>query len=324
MIFDNIRRNISQVMLFALIILLLFYSGDLFFSSADKIEWNRSIFSGLPDFLHGRPSIIISMLLTLISGLLIYKINFDHLSINSREHLLVWLWIIQVGGFSFFHQLTEVHFAVIFILLSYDLLFYVNSKTVEYKRIFLSAMYLGIATLFYNFSIYLFVPYIVSLYRFKIAGFRDWIISIAGFITPFYFAIFSFFFFTGDWYYPIETTVNNIIPDSLSIKFADMSLPQYLFCAFIAALIIIEILTPRLASKGLNQKTISCISSFSFMLFFSLLISLIFNSENKFMLHIIFIPTTILLRILFFKITKNIIANLLFIALITIAFLALL
>jgi hypothetical protein len=267
--------------------------------------------------LSGRISVIISIVLTLFSGLLIYKINCDHLSFNNREHLVVWLWIIQVGGFSFFHTLSEVHFASIFILMSYDQLFCINRKTVDYDKIFLSAMYLGIATLFYNLSLYLFIPHIISLYRFKFALLRDWIISIAGFLTPFYFAVFICHFAVGNWFYPIETTVNNIIPDVLRLQLTDLSATQYIFCIFIFALTIIEILTSsKSQSKGINQKTISCMRSLLGLMFVSILILLFFAPESKLMLYIIFISTTVYIRIVFFKITKNFISNSLFVALI--------
>ncbi|MDR2382283.1 MAG: hypothetical protein LBD76_00090, partial [Prevotellaceae bacterium] len=222
MIFDNIRRKVSGILLFALLVLLLLYSKELFFGIPEKAEWRNSVFTGCPDILTGKLSALVSMILVLVAGMLIYKLSFDHISILGREHLLVWLWIVLVGGFSFLHPLSEVHFATVFILLSYDILFNVYKRSSDYKAIFLSSMYLGIATFFYSFVIYLFIPYIITLYRFKIAGFRDWIISIAGFVVPFYFAIFVFHFLDGNWLYPIETTLNNITPDNLSIKIVEM------------------------------------------------------------------------------------------------------
>jgi hypothetical protein len=219
-----------------------------------------------------------------------------------------------VGGFSFFHTLSEIHFASIFILMSYDQLFYINRKTDDYDKIFLSAMYLGIATLFYNLSLYLFIPHIISLYRFKFALLRDWLISITGFLTPFYFAVFICHFAIGNWFYPVETTVNNIIPDILSFQLTDMSASQYIFCIFIFGVTIFEILTAsKSMRKGINQKTLSCVRSFLGLMFVSILILLFFTPESKLMLYIIFIPTTMYIRILFFKTTKNLILNSLFI-----------
>jgi hypothetical protein len=315
-------------MLFALLVLLLLYMRDLFFDIPDAVKWvkwRNSAVTGFPDILSGRLSMLISIVMTLIAGMLIYKIGFDHLSITGREHLLVWLWVIQVGGLSFLHPLSEVHFATVFILLSYDALFGIYRKAVDYDGIFISSMYLGIATFFYSFSIYLFIPYMISLYRFKIAGFRDWIISIAGFLVPFYFAIFIYHFWGESWLYPVETTIKNIVPDGLSTGIAEMTVSQYVFCMFVFSLIAVEMLMHiKLMRQGMSQKTISCMRSFSALMLFSTLVFLLFTPESKLMIQIIFVPATIYLRILFVKIKRNIIANILFLLLIAISIVTLL
>jgi hypothetical protein len=178
------------------------------------------------------------------------------------------------------------------------------------KGIFLSAMYLGIATLFYDYLIYLFIPHIISLYRFKIVELRDWIISLAGFLVPFYFAIFVFHFFSGNWLYPVESTISHIVPDNLSVKFMEMNISQYIFCIFIIALLVAEIFIPtKPTAKGVNQKTISCMRSFAMLMCTSILIFLFFAPESILMLQIIAIYATVRLRILFLKINRNIIAN---------------
>jgi hypothetical protein len=297
------------------------YLRDLFFDIPDKTEWENSVFTGLPDIVSGQLAASISLALVLIIGILIYKINSEHLSITGKEHLLVWLWVILVGGFSFLHPLSEVHFATVFILLSYDVLFNVYKRTGDYKVIFMSSMYLGIATFFYSFAIYLFIPYIISLYRFKIAGFRDWIISIAGFFVPFYFAIFIFHFLEGNWLYPIEVTIDNIIPDGrLYAKIAEMKTFQYIFCVLIAILIAAGMLMPaKSRHRWRDQKTISCMRSFSTLMLFSILIFLLFTPESKLIFQIILIPATIYIRIMFLKISKNSVVNLLFILLIAVS-----
>ncbi|MDR1887741.1 MAG: hypothetical protein LBQ70_07505 [Prevotellaceae bacterium] len=325
MILDNIRRKVARIMLIALAVLLCLYFRDLFFGYADRTEWKMSVFDGLPDFVPDELFLPVSIILSLTAGFLIYKINFEHLSITGREHLLVWLWVIQFGGISFLHPLSEVHFATVCILMSYDILFRINTKITDYSAVFLSAMYLGLASLFYGFAVYLFVPYMISLYRFKWAGFRDWIISIAGFLTPFYFAVFAFHFSTGDWSYPITATIDNVVPDVLTLKPVDMSVWQYVFCIFVSILIVAEtVMSVKSANRGINRKTISCLRSFSSLMFFSVLIFLLFAPDSRLMLQIIFIPTTVLLRMLFVKINRNIVANSLFVALTAISVIAIL
>jgi hypothetical protein len=312
-------------MLFALFFLLLLYLKDLFFGFDDNPVWLNSTLARLANVFDGKLSAMISMIVVLVNGILIYKINFDHISISGREHLLVWLWVVQVGGFSFFHPLSETHFAVTFILLSCNSLFKIYRNTEDYKSIYLSSMYLGIATMFYSFAIYLFIPYIISLYRFKIAGLRDWIISISGFLVPFYFAIFVFHFSRGNWLYPIESTLDNIIPERLSMEIVEMQVSQYIFFGLIFGLTFIErLMSIKQTNRGLNQKTISCMRSFSNLLFFSTLLFLLFTPDSKFVLQIIFISTTVYLRILFVRIKRNIVANSLLLLLVTVSIISML
>jgi hypothetical protein len=299
--------------------LLALFSKDLFFDIPGKAEWENSAFTGVSDILSGTLSTLISMILVLVAGMLIYKISCDHSSITGREHLLIWLWIILVGGFSFLHPLMEIHFATIFILLCYNSLFQIYKKTSDYKIIFISSMYLGIATFFCSFSIYLFIPYLIALHRFKIIRFRDWIISIAGFLTPFYFSIFVCHFLAGDWSYSIEKTINNIIPDNFSIGIIPMKTSQYILFIFVFILIAVERLMPLTSRQRINQKTTSFMHSFGSLVLFSIFVFLFFTPERKFMFQIILIPATIYLRMLFIKINKNTIANLLFISLIAIS-----
>jgi hypothetical protein len=324
MIFENIRRKAVRILLIALLVLLSLFSNDLFFDTPDKTIWENSVFTGLPDIVSPELSILISMILLLTAGMLIYNISFEHLSIFGREHLLVWLWVIMVGGFSFLHPLSGIHFAVVFILLSYNIFFKIYKQTNDYRIIFMAPMYLGIATLFYNFAIYLFIPYIISLYRFKIARLRDWIISLSGLLIPYYFAIFVSYFLNGNWRYPVETTIDNIVPNNFSLQIAEMTTIQYILCITIATLTAIGLCMPlRSSRKGMNQKTISCMRLFSTLLFFSILIFLLFTPESKLLLMIILIPATVYIRILFVKITSNIIANSLLLLLITISVIAL-
>jgi hypothetical protein len=284
----------------------------------DEVVWQNSLFAGSHSFFQSELSVVISGLLILFAGLLIRQVNVNHSSVKTREHLLILLWIIQTGCFQMFHSVTEVHFATIFILLSYNHLFNIDVKRNDnnYSIIFFSSVYLGVAAIFYSLSTYLLIPHIIAVYRFKSVSFRDWIILITGFLIPFYFALFVSFFLNGDWFYPVQQTVNNIIPH-FPLEKADLSVPQYVFCLFIVILIVIQQLYVR--SMRLNQKTVSFDLSFFRLLIFSIAIFLLFSPNSQPMLQIIFIPTTVLLGRLFANIKKNMIANLLFITIILIA-----
>lgn len=320
MIFDNIRRRLSGILLLAVVFLCLLW-GNAFFNPPEKIVWHNSLFSGLPESISPQVYVILSLLLTLLCGFLIYKISLDHLSVHKREHLLVWLWVIQIGGFSFLHTLNEVQFAVMFLLMSYNRLFYINRKESDYSGVFLSAMYLGIAAVFYNLTAYLLIPYIFGLYRFKTTGIKDWIVLIAGFLTPFYFAVFISFFINGDWYYPIGNTIQNLIP-SLPANPINLTTPQYIFIFFILLLVCINLFSSLKLTSSVSQKTVACNSAFFRLMIFSIILLFLFAPEANNILMVIFITSTTIIRNLFVQINKNWVANLLFLLVIALSALA--
>ena len=317
MIFDNIRRNLTAIFVSAFFILALFCAVtvlDIQQNGNVVTEWKCSVFSGLPDFVPGNVSVAISVVLLLLTGLLLYKINMEHLSVKNREHLLVFLWIIQTGGFAFLHVPTEVHFAVIFILCSCDSLFRMNKKTVGYSEVFMSAMYLGLASMFYSIATYLFVAYIIALYRFKYVEFRDWVIALVGFLMPFYFSTLVSFFVSGDWYYPIHVTLNNLVPD-FPLAFPDFSTMQIVFGSLILLLTLAKLVAEIKFGEGTSQKTISSSLIFYIFLMFSVVLFIFFASKSKPVIMIMFTFTTPLLRVLFVIIKKNFLANLIFVIL---------
>ncbi|MDR0559668.1 MAG: hypothetical protein LBG92_05825 [Prevotellaceae bacterium] len=278
----------------------------------EKAEWNFSVFKGLPDFISWKVSLAISLFLIMLAAALLYKIDEIHFGIKSKSHQITGLWVIQIAGFPFLHSLTEVHVAIIFILLSYDKLFSINNKSNEAGDVFISTMYLGIATIFYSCTAYLLIPHIIAIYRFRYATVRDWIVSLAGFLTPFYFSIFISYFVLGDCLYPVKVTLANLMPHFLSNSL-DLSAIQYVSCAYITFLIIIKgIVISNKSLGGMNQKTMSCNLIFSTMLLFATSIFILFGAEGKLMLPVIFIYTTSGIKILFGTIRKKFVANLLF------------
>ncbi|MDR2466477.1 MAG: hypothetical protein LBD35_03700 [Prevotellaceae bacterium] len=314
MIFDNIRRNLTAIFVSAFFALALFCSVtllDIRQNGTIDREWACSVFSGLPDFIPANASVAVSIALLLLTGLLLYKINMEHLSVKSREHLLVFLWIIQTGGFTFLHVPTEAHFAAIFILCSCDSLFHISKKTIGYSEVFMSAMYLGLASVFCSIAAYLFVAYIIALYRFKYVTFRDWAIAVVGFLMPFYFSSLVSFFVSGSWSYPIRVTLSNLVPE-FPVVFPDFSAMQIVFVTLVLLLTLAKILAEMKFGEGLSQKTISSNLIFSIFLLFSVVLFVVFASKSKSILMIIFTFATPLLRVLFVIIKKNFLANLIF------------
>jgi hypothetical protein len=300
----------------AVLILLLLYSNQLFFGAPAIADWSNSIFDPPPILTYGWLPLALSMIVTLAEGLIIYKIGSDYFDCTGREHLHVIVWILLVGGLSFLHPMSSMHVATFLIIMAYYITLRTHSKVSDYSGIFRSAMYISVAAFFYDYAAYMIIPHIISLYRFKVADLRDWIVSIAAFITPFYIAAFIFYFIDGNWLFPVETIANSICPRDFAIKISGLTAPQYTLCAIVTALLIIEKIIPTKRNvRGANQQTLQYMNLFSVLMWIAALVFILCAPESKYMLHIIAINATIRIRMLFLKINKKVIANILFLIL---------
>lgn len=280
----------------------------------DKIAWENSVVGELPNLLSTELCWAASILLSLLASILLSITNSRHFPMKAGADMLLWFWTIQIAAFPFLHTLTEAHFATLFVLLSHITLFTLEHKSCRnYEKLFLSAMYLGIATIFYTHIAILLVPHIIATFRLKHAEYRNCLISLFGFLTPFYFASIIFFFTNGNWLYPFETTLNSLI-FQLPTNPVDFTSTQWTFGIFVMTMILIKWFVIPQYTGGMSQKTISFNQIFSSMLILSLLIFFVYAPSGKLMLPVIFIYTTSFLRIMFVMINKRFIAALMIIS----------
>jgi len=309
MIFDNIKR-LSLGSVFLSLLMLVGFCSNTLLNPPEQVVWNNSIFLALP-VIPEIVYVIVAILLVLLTGLLLCKIVDNHMPLKRREPLLLLFWTIITGAYTFLHSLSEIHFAVLFVLLSYNKLFS-TSKDVDRASIFLSSMYLGVALLFYSYAVYIYIPLFFSTVKFQPITIKSIIISVVGFLAPLYFSTFFFFFFKDDWFYPIATTINNIIP-SFPISLIEMSVFQYIATLFLILLIVFSLALSVKQVGGRSLKSRYCNFSFFNLLVFSAAILLVFP-QNKSTLLILLIPATMLITNIFVRIKRDLYANLLFAA----------
>jgi hypothetical protein len=280
----------------------------------DRVEWQNSVVAQLPTMLSVEMCWAASILLSLLAGILICINNTRHFSTKTGVDMLLWFWMIQIFAFPFLHTLTEAHFATVFVLLSHISLFAIDHKSSRnYEKIFLSSMYLGIATLFYTHLAIMLVPNIIAAFRLKRSEYRNCLISLTGFLTPFYFASLICFFRTDNWLYPFETVYHSLIPQ-IPLNAVDFTKIQIVFGILILALTLIKRLTVQPHSGGVSQKTIVHSQIFTLMQIFALFILFACAPGSKLILPVIFIYTASSLQILFAGIKKRFVATLLVIS----------
>lgn len=160
----------------------------------------------LPIILH-----IIALLLVVFEAFLVNRITVGQEILNTSTYLPGAMYAVFM---SCCPQLTDVHpvlFANLFILLAIRRLFNMHRKEYVFSEVFDASFYISIATLFYVPS-FVFLPLIwVSLIVIRPFVWREWIISLIGFVVPYLFVCMYFYWidkFDYLWYdklfYPLS------------------------------------------------------------------------------------------------------------------------
>ena len=99
--------------------------------------------------------------------------------------------------------------AGIFILLSLYMLMRMYGQSDPYQYVFTSAFSIAVASLFYQPAIYLAAGLWISLLTYRIAGWREWFISVIGLLLPFIYLV-SYYYWQGTLDQGFQATLNAI------------------------------------------------------------------------------------------------------------------
>lgn len=136
----------------------------------------------------------ISFLLLILAGVILQRMNTEFGFFRTKNVLPAALFIYFVCGLSAFHTLHPIYFSLIFLLLALYRIFNVFDQRKPYSQVFESGFLLGIGSMFYLNSIFL-LPSVVAggMILGRETGWREIVLTIAGFLTPWLFA-FTYFF----------------------------------------------------------------------------------------------------------------------------------
>jgi hypothetical protein len=165
-----------------------FYQGEdqmLLFRPLNRLLSGNSLVPGPAGFL-----------LFLLAAVLIQRISAEYGFYKTRTLLPGIMFLLITGGIREYQTFHPVYPAIIMLLLGLFRLFGAFDKRKPYSQIFDATLILGIGSLFYLNLVVLLPAFIAGG---KILGretrWREIVVSIAGFLTPWIFA-FSWFFFT--------------------------------------------------------------------------------------------------------------------------------
>jgi hypothetical protein len=148
--------------------------------------------------------IILSFVLLLLQSL-IFKKTLTSNDLTPKNSLLsAFLYILMMSSFGDFQSMQPLIFSNFFIILSLQIMFTTYSKQESYEQIFIATFLISLGSMFY-FPLCFFIIFIWLIFLiFSLLKWREWVISILGFITTYLF-LFSFYFLTDD----IEDKLNS-------------------------------------------------------------------------------------------------------------------
>ncbi len=152
-----------------------------------------------------------SFLLLILAGMILQRINSEFGFFRIKNVLPPALFVYFVSGLSDLHTLHPAYFSLIFILLAIYRIFSAFDLRKPFSQVFEAGFLLGTGSMFYLNSAFL-LPAIVAggMILGRETRWREMVLTIAGFITPWFFA-FTYFFLNDDLPRQIDVLASNLL-----------------------------------------------------------------------------------------------------------------
>jgi hypothetical protein len=205
------------------------------------------------------------MLLTLISGYMLGRMNIKYIFIQERTQMPILFFILLAGVFPSLHQLNPIHCALPFIIVAIDrMIGTYRNDNLSYNP-FEASILMAVASLFYAPAVF-FLPMVwIGLLLFRPGMWREWFFSLAGFTVPY------IFWFT--WLLITNQSHHGFIDEFVSSLFTknriSFSTMQLIFLGFLTFLLL---LSSQLMIQKFQSKKILARRSFTLLFWIFILL----------------------------------------------------
>ncbi|MEI6696108.1 MAG: DUF6427 family protein [Bacteroidota bacterium] len=246
----------------------------------------------------------------LILQALIFKRILSSNDLSPKNTLLpAFLYVVLMSSFGNFQNIQPLLFANLFIILGLQTIFNAYSKAESYEQIFNAALMISIASQFY-FPVFIFMFFIwLVLLIFSILKWREWLISLLGFITP--------YLFLGCFYFLTDRLQNKLLDYRLFFKNINLQHPhlQVSHIIFLCILALFFIIALIVTSSRLSERSIFYRKKIIVLITFSILsiLSFIFAKDFFiFQLGLLFIPFSFFFANFIVQIKKIILSEIIY------------
>jgi len=200
--------------------------------------YTMPFYTPFSDFFHKWQllSVITGFAMTLLIAILMVRLNTTYFFIEQRSNLPALFFILCTGIFVPLQRLSPVLPAMVFLLIAIDRMF----KTYKYSgtsfRYFDAGILIGLGCLFYIHLMFYLPVLWIGLIILRSFNWREWIVTIIGFLIPFIFTLVIYFLAGADIVRFFDTIRINIIHP---YNYAGFNIYDLIFFSFLGFLILV-------------------------------------------------------------------------------------
>jgi hypothetical protein len=179
---------------------------------------------------------LLTFLAVILQAFLLVRLNTQFMFINNRTYLPAFFYILLSASIPELQRLNPAVFSSFFLIIALDQLMNSYKEEKLAYKIFTASFFLSLGATFYPYLIFFMFIIWVGLILLRSFFWREWVFSILGFLTPWFF-VFSYYYLFHNNPIKIITDFSDVF--FCSYKFKQYSVLTYIFGGFILTLILL-------------------------------------------------------------------------------------
>jgi hypothetical protein len=233
-----------------------------------------------------------AMGLIILSGFYLLNMNSKYSLLRERALLPAFFFILIVSSYDELHMLHPALIAILFFLAALDKVLASYKKEGLSTNYFEATFLLGVGSLFYFNLIYFILIVWVALLILRPVIWREWVLSIMGILTPWFFFLIYDYLINESADQTIDIIVSNYAP-GYDLMFD--SLPQIIFMGILFLLIIFASSRIIISMAKMRVLTRKIYVLFFWIFFLGLLSWILLENANIELIVLIAVPVSFLL-----------------------------
>src|SRR6056297_286528 len=140
-------------------------------------------------------SFIIALLLLLMQAFLLVQFNRKYILINYRTFLPAFFYVLVAGSFVRLQQVNPVISGTLFMFIAFKFIYDIYRRDYALNRLYMAGFFVALASMFWPpFAVFFIVIWVALSILRPFIG-REWIVSLLGFLSPWFFVYTYYYVF---------------------------------------------------------------------------------------------------------------------------------